>query len=79
MKTLNKKELDEIGWALLNLSQDIRFAAKFEMKKHKTLREHLLKTHENIDIIDRILIDGRLMAHRKIADIMTKVILDNDK
>lgn len=45
----------KIRLALLNLSQDIRFAARFQMKTHETLEKHLISTHENIDIINKIL------------------------
>ena len=50
-----KKELNTIDWLLLDLSQDIRFAAEFRLKNHKILKKHLLETHKNILKIKNIL------------------------
>ena len=71
MKELNKEELNEISWALINISQDIRFAITFKMKDHKTLMDHLTETHKAIDKLDGIILDGKLLEIRKVAEIIT--------
>ena len=52
---MNKEKYNEIKLLMLNLSQDIRFAANFKMKNHGTLERHLLIAHEDLIKIRDIL------------------------
>lgn len=74
MKKLTDEEVDTIEWALLNLSQDIRFAAQFPLKTHEALEHHLTKTHEEIIKISKIISGDLLSDTISMAREMTEVI-----
>ena len=59
---LTKAEHIKVQLALLNLSQDIRFVARFRLKDHESLKNHLTATHKNIELIDKIINNGKIMG-----------------
>ena len=56
-KILSKEELFDVAFLLLNVSQDIRFVAEFEMKDHKHLKKHLMNTHKDLIKATEMLFD----------------------